>query len=240
MDFKYSKKYFSATGLIAKIGVGILVVGIVLFIIIAIALHPFQAIFLAGWPIIGGVIMMIFGSSGNMSDAEFDEQPVKMTARIIDKVMKKFDIEDKHVKMIDPIILSGYDFKADPEYLYKKGNDGKYRSNHHITAVMLFGPQQMYLYVYQINLTDENNPDSEIMGKYRYTDLSDVSIVNKSVTVKMKEKDEKIDFSIFELKKNGGEILVSAPSQNDAIIDGKISDINKYILKVKKQAETQE
>ena len=240
MDFKYSKKYFTATGLITKIGLGLLVVGIVGFIIIAIALHPFQAIFLAGWPLIGGIVMMIFGSSGNMSDAEYDEQTVKVTARIIDKVMKKFEVEDRHVKMIDPIILSGYEFKDDPEYLYKKGNDGKYRANHHITAVMLFGPQQMYLYVYKLNMTDENNPDSEIMAKYKYVDLSGVAIVDKKITAKIKEKDQQIDFSMFEMKTNNGEIIVSAPSQNDAIIDGKMADINKYITKVKKQAEAQQ
>ena len=237
MDFQYSNKYFKATGLIAKIGIGVLVLGIILFIVIAIALHPFPAIFTAGWFLIAGVVMMIFGKSGNMTDAEYDEQSVKATARIIDKVMNKFGVEDKHIKMFDPIILNGYNYKNDESYMFKKGNDGKYRSNNHITAVLLFGPQLMYLYLYELHLTDESNPESEFMEKYKYTDLSDVSINDTNITIKLKEKDVKIDYSVFELKKNDGEILVSVPSQNDAIMDGKISDINKYILKVKKQAE---
>ena len=237
MDFQYSNKYFKATGLIAKIGVGILAGGIILFIIIAVLTHPMPAIFTAGWFIIAGIVMMIFGKSGNMTDAEFDEQSVKATARIIDKVMNKFGVEDKHIKMFDPIILSGYEYKDDASYMFKKGNDGKYRSNNHITAVLLFGPQIMYLYVIQLHLTDEGNPESEFMEKYKYTDLSDVSINDKKVSIKLKEKDVNIDFAVFELKKNGGEVLVSVPSQNDAIMDGKISDINKYIIKAKKQAE---
>jgi hypothetical protein len=240
MDFKYSNKYFKATGLIAKIGIGVLAFGIILFIVIAAITHPVPAIFTAGWFIIGGILMLVLGSSGNMTDAEYDEQSVKATARIVDKVMNKFEVEDRHVKMFDPIILSGYEYKDEEDFMFKKGNDGKYRSNHHITAVMLFGPQQMYLYIYKLNLTDENNPDSEIMAKYKYLDLKDVAIVEKKLNVKIKEKVAEIDYSMFEMKTNDGKIIVSAPSQNDAIIDGKMSDINKYIQKVKKQAEAQQ
>lgn len=237
MDFKYSNKYFKSTGLIAKIGLFPLIGGIILFIIIAIITHPIPAIFSAGWFIIAGLVMIIFGKAGNMSDSEYDEQTVKATARIQEKAMHKFDIEDKHIKIIDPVILKGYLFKDEEGYMFKKGNDGKYRSNNFGTAVMMFGPQIMYLYIYNLSTTDETNPDKEILEKYKYLDLEGAAILDKKIKLKIKEKDVDVDFSMFELKKNGGEIIVSLPSQNDAIMDSKIAEINKYILKVKKQAE---
>lgn len=238
MDFKYSKKYFTATGLIAKIGLYALIGGILLFLIISIAYgHPMAGLFTVGWIPIIGVVMLIFGKSGNMTDSEYDEQSIKATARIFDKAMNKFNIEDKHIKIIEPITISGYEFNNEPEYLFKKGTDGKYRSNYHKTAIMMFGPQQMYLYVYRLGLTNEEEFESEIMEKYRYLDLDSVNIINKNVTLKIKDKEENVDFSMFEFKKNDGEILLSIPSQNDAIIDSKINEINRYIEKVKKQAQ---
>lgn len=238
MDFKYSKKYFTSTGLIAKIGLIALAGGIILFLIISIVYgHPMAGLFTVGWIPIIGVVMLIFGRSGNMTDSEYDAQTVKATTRIFDKAMNKFNLEDKHIKIIEPITISGYEYKNEPEYLFKKGNDGKYRSNYHNTAIMMFGPQQMYLYVYRLALTDEENHESEIMEKYKYLDLDSVSIVNKNVTLKIKDKDESVDFSMFEFKKSDGEILISIPSQNDAIIDNKIKEINRYIEKIKKQAQ---
>lgn len=237
MDYKYSNKYFTDTGLIAKIGIGLLAVGIIFFIILAVAFHPFSAIFTAGWPIIIGVVLLIFGSAGNMKDSEYDEQAGKSSARILDKAMTKFEIEDRHIKIIEPLILKGYEFKNEEGFMFKKGNDGKYRSNSYVTSVLMFGPQQIYVYIYRISMTDEANPSTETMEKLRYLDLTGAFVENRKVSVKIRDKDSNVDFSVFEIKNLNGETIMSVPSSNDAILDRSIAEINKYIEKVKKQAQ---
>ncbi|MCL2518567.1 MAG: hypothetical protein FWF15_08400 [Oscillospiraceae bacterium] len=233
MDYKGSLKYFTHKGLIALIGTIMFFAAIILTIPFLIAWGMWGIYSYLPF-IVVGLIMMVFGRGGVMNDAEYDGQTERLKENIKYRVLQAFDMDDdKHVKTLEPIIFNEYEFKDDPAYLYKKGKDGKMRSNMYMFAVLLFGPEKMYVYTRHVNLTDENTEEVITKNIYSYTDLKKAEAVNEAIKGKIKEKEVTLEFLSFKVFSNNDETIMSIPVQNDALTDQRVDGINKLITKVK-------
>jgi len=233
MDHKGSYKYFTHKGLVALIGTIIFVVGAV-YAAIGIALIGMWGIYSATIPLVVGLIMLVFGRGGVMNDSEYDGQAERLKENIKYRVLQAFNMDDdKYVKTLETIVFNEYEFKDDPSYLYKKGKDGKMRSNVYMFAVLMFGPEKMYVYTRRVNFTDENVEEAITKNIYLYTDLKKSEALPESIPVKIKEKDVNLEFISFKVFSNNDETIMSIPVQNDAVTDQRVEAINKLITKVK-------
>lgn len=238
MDYKYNNKYFKDTGLIFLIGLILTAVGAILFITFAVMYgNIFAPLFMIGPVLVIGVILMIFAKGGTLSDSEYDVQTKKLSERLQERAMQKLNLEDRHIKMLAPITFTQYEFKDDPaKYKIKKGADGQIRSNYYVSAIFLFGQQQFYVYGNRLSLTDENEPNTDFNYTYKYSDLTAVELKDEKFTIKIKEKDLEIKYTTFNLLMDNS-VILSIPSQSDAITDQKVIDMNKLIVKMRAKQE---
>ncbi len=222
METKRNIKYFTAppVSVVAIIGWVITVISV---IIIA------SARWMMLYGVIGAIVglaVVVFSSGGKANDTDIEYQAAEKIKNLQERSEKKNEVYEKHfLKMLKPIDLKGYDFEAKEEpFYYKKGADGKHRTNYYVGCNLIFTSEKMYIFGRRFSLTDELI-DQEIVGTYFYNELDKAELEEKTYEKKVGDRVQKAPVYIFKiLKKDGTEALRMCVEYG--------SDIDKYIEQI--------
>lgn len=223
METKRNIKYFTAppVSVLGLIGWAIAVVGVCM------VAFGFRGMMIPGILIaIVGLSVAIFSSGGKANDTDIEYQAAEKIKNLQELSEKKYEVYEKHfLKMLKPIDLKGYDFEATEEpFYYKKGADGKHRTNYYNACNMIFTSEKLYILGRRFSLTDETI-DQEISGTYFYNELDKAELEEKTYETKKGDRVIKAPVYIVKiLKKDGSEILRMGVEYG--------SDIDKYVEQI--------
>ncbi len=233
MDFKQIEKYFKVNNTPLFCAIGAFVLAIVMFIVGAVA--EASLFYIIGVVlIILAILVVVFGMSGKMSDAEFDRQ-VKQRVRELDRdAIEHFNLYDTDIKTIAPFQVESYEFSEIVGGNVRRGGDNKYRSSAYTAAIVLFAPTALHIYHRRYTILS-GEVDETNTAVIKYIDIADAKIVDSEyVAVK---GDKKIAIKTYQLiitKKDN--TTVTVPALFDADADNAVSNIKRLADRAEKQA----
>lgn len=223
METKRNIKYFTAppVSIPAVIGWAIAIVGVLLMA------FGKRGMMLPGViTVIVGLAVVVFSSGGKSNDTDIEYQAAERIKNLQERSEKKYEVYEKHfLKMLKPINLKGYDFEAtETPFYYRKGADGKNRTNYYAGANLIFTSEKLYILGRRFSLTDEL-VDQEISGTYFYTELDKAELVEKTYETQKGNRTISVPVYIVRiLKMDGTEALRIGVEYG--------SDIDKYVEQI--------
>lgn len=222
METKRNIKYFTAPpiSIPAIIGWVITLIGVLLLI------------FSKGMMLISlgvtavGFCTLILSSGGKATDTDLEFQAAERVKNLQEQAEKKYEVYEKHfLKMLKPIQIKGYDFEAKEEpFYYRKGADGKNRTNYYCGCNLIFTSEKLYIYGRRFSMTDELI-DNLITGVYFYNELDKAALEENFFETKKGDRIIKVPVYVLKiLKKDGSEVLRMCVEYG--------SDIDKYIEQI--------
>lgn len=191
MDYEKNEKYFKIT----KISGKTIAIAVIVAVVLLIA-KPIVGII--AFALIGVYLYMKF--SGVPSDSEIDNICTKEIDTIKQKALDKIGLDEDEVKIIDPIIISGYDFDNS---LTKKGKDNHWRSSKYEAIVLFFSEKEIYSYSYKFSIIE--NKQNQKTEEYFYKDIVSVSTSSDSIVVNdVSGNSQNINIEAFRLTTSGG------------------------------------
>ncbi len=234
METKRNIKYFTAPpiNVIAIVGWIIVVIGVVLASL-------FWSTRIAGIiTAIVGLFVVVFASGGKSNDTDVEFQALEKIRDLQERSEKKFEVYEKSfLKMLKPINLLGYDFEAKEEpFYYKKGQDGKHRTNYFCGVNLIFTNEKVFIYGRRFSVTDDLI-DEEIAANYFYFDLDRAELEEKTYTTKKGDRTIEVPFYVFKLIKADGTEALRMCVEYGADTDKAVVDITRAITVRQKELE---
>ena len=223
METKRNIKYFTAppVSVVSLVGWAVAAIGVIMMA------FGHRGMMLPGVIIaIVGLAVVVFSSGGKANDTDIEYQAAERIKNLQELSEKKYEVYEKHfLKMLKPINLKGYDFEAKEEpFYYKKGADGKHRTNYYVGCNLIFTSEKLYILGRRFSLTDELI-DQEIAGTYFYNELDRAELEEKTYEEKKGDRTYKAPVYIVKiLKKDGSEVLRMCVEYG--------SDIDKYVEQI--------
>lgn len=222
MDVQLNNKYFENKSL--KGPIIVLVIGIL--------------ILLAGQTLFGIIIAAaggawVYFSLNTTTDADYDKSVNSQIPDLKKRALQKLGVDEDEVKEIAPIVMGGYRFNGASKF--KKGDDGKWRTNRYEAVVLMFSQNEVHCYTYSFSTTENNvNEKTDV---YFYRDVVTVSTDSEtqSVTDSKTGKTEQANYEAFVLRTTGGNALNVAVGNSDSDVDRSINAM-RQLLRAKKQA----
>ena len=106
----------------------------------------------------------------------------QIPANIKEKAMDSLGIDEEMVKEIDPVRFEGFRFD-DAVPHYEKWNENDYSSSAYEITWIFFGDEQVYVYKYRFDTTDNTKGDSN--QEYFYTDITSFTASSDSIEKKL-------------------------------------------------------
>lgn len=234
MDYKNNGKYFNVNNTVLYVGLIAAAVGVLFYLIGSIAMFPFLSYIAIPIVIIGAVII-VFGTSGRVSDADIDKQ-VKNKCREIDRdAREKFNLEDKDIRTLPPYQVSTYEFSENVANNVRKGKDNKFRSSIYVATYLMYSNECIYVYSRRYSVLDVNVDETEAYTM-SYINIADAEIVPLEYSIVKKDKTTTIkNYYLTVRYKDGNEQKILA--LNDADADNAVANIKRLAERAQKQAE---
>jgi hypothetical protein len=202
IDYKSNAKYFRQISY--KPGVILIVVG-ALMLVTGSAGPIILGLLLAG----AGAYLIYRQVADRPSDEDIESQISSIHSELYKRALKALGLDEEEVKLIDPIVLSGYYF--DPlgaGWQAKKGKDGNFRSSNYEGVAIFFAEQELHSYKYQLSLTTENDSREET-DVYFYRDVVSVATASRSIPVPVlgEKTRQVVNQEEFRLTTSGGTVI---------------------------------
>lgn len=232
METKRNLKYFTAPAIsvLALIGWGVVAVGVIMLFIRYLRLYGLLVT-------IAGLVFVVCTSGGKSTDTDLEYQISERVKNLQELSEKKNEVYEKNfLKMLKPINLRGYDYiKRDgEEFYYKKGSDGKGRTNYFIGANLIFTSEKMYVYARRFSLIDESI-DETTNASFFFNDLSKATCEEKIFQTKKGERTIDVKYYVFTIFKNDGTPALSMCVDYGADIDKYADLISRAIVTRQKE-----
>ncbi len=236
-DDKFNLKYFKGKDWPITVGAGLAFIGIIPFVLAILNLVGFYFVVI-GIVIAGiGAVLLLPALGGRTNEAGFEEQIERNTKPMREVLLKKMNLEEKHVKVIalhDPHMFGNYDFTGKEDILLKKGNDGKIRSSIYSSTMLMYTKDTLICYNYRFSFIDSLYKTEEIKT-FKYVNIEKAFITNGEYEYNIKETKNTVKYSCFNVKDFDGNIFTSI-AKNDADLDKLVEDITLLADKYRKQA----
>ncbi len=223
METKRNLKYFTTNGVSPLTIVGWVVLAVsVLFLVIS-------GRSLRLYAILGSVVgigILIFAGSGKASGDDIEYQAGEKVKDMIEYGMKRFELFEKHLKFLQPLILRGYEFND--EVHYKKGSDGRNRTSMYSAAVLFFTGERINIHHRHFSFIDDSI-DEELGGSYKYIDLDHAEVQSFPFERQIGKRLYKFTDYHFVLFGKDGQEVFNISVDYGADIDKACADINRVI-----------
>lgn len=228
METKRNYKYFTAQGINY-----LLIAGLIVCIFGIVLLFVEQTRSFGMVVILLGTVIAVFGSGAKSGEADIDNQIYAIVKEMPEQAQIKYEVYEKDfIKIINPILIKGYDFSK-PDMLCKKGPDSVFRSDSYNVAQLYFTREKVYIHGRHISLIDSSEEaNAEFGGVYRYAEL-DKAYVEES-RVKYKKREIKVFTFVLPLVAGGDAIRF--PVEYGADVDKACEDINHVKEKMSERA----
>ncbi|MBQ2806002.1 MAG: hypothetical protein IJF08_03020 [Clostridia bacterium] len=227
MDQKQIKRnhnYFTKTDTMLYVGIGLLVVGIILFFFG----YGYVSYVLASIAAPVGIVLLLVGASQRVTDADIDACIAKQTEGMAVDLVENPKFEKRMLKLIPMLPLQGYVY--DDAKLHKYAKSGSVRSEQFDSALIYALDTELYIVRRRISLLSEQEPETEII-EIPYASMERPEISNESVKLTFGKQTKTVNYSLLCFKWEEGTLQLPMQSNND--VDEFISKLNRVIAEAK-------
>lgn len=221
METKRNLKYFTSKGVspLTIIGWVLAVIGIAFL-----AFRSTRLIGVAG--LVVGLALVIGAGGGKASGDDIEYQVGEKIKDLHERGMKRFELFEKSLKFIQPLVLRGYEFNDD--VYYKKGSDGKNRTSMYNAVILFFTGEKLHIHHRHFSFIDDTI-DEELGGSYRYVDLDHAEVRDTMFERDLGKRVVKFrDYHFVLVGKDGSDVL-DVSVEYGADVDKACDDINRII-----------
>lgn len=219
-QIKRNRNYFTKTDTLLFVGIGLLIVGVVLFFfgygylsyIIASVLAPV------------GLVMMLIGASQRVTDTDMDNCIATLTEGMAVDFVENPKFEKRLQKHIPVLRVQNYLY--DDKLLHKYAKSGSVRSEKFDAAILYALDSELYVVRRRIALLDEREPETEII-RIPYQGMETPEVVQESVTLTFGKKIRTINYSLLCIK--ASDIELRLPMQGNTDVDEFISRMRRLL-----------
>lgn len=248
MDFQANKKYFVSNTRPIKLGIGIVIAGVVIFLT-AIILTAMEAEFAITWwiyllglvGIFGGIAIINNATSGRSNENDIKNQLQKKNDRLTEHNIQKLGLEKRLLKLPVSYCFESFDYSDPEDLLVRRGRDSRFRSSRYVTTCFLFTVDRLVIVKNRFSLVSEESKEVEDVLQFAYTSLDECHI----------DADRS---HVFTIDKASVEVptpaLILNTTESGTILDVNIDDkpdvrdfvdtLNKFIKEKKDEQERKE
>lgn len=227
METKRNLKYFTSKGLTP-----LMIVALCVMLVGAILFFPWSTRFIGVILLVVGVGLAIFASGGKASGDDIEYQVAEKVKNMNERGMVRFELFQKSLKYLEPITMHGYEFND--EVYYKKGSDGKNRTNIYSEAILFFTGERIDIHRRRFSLTDDLL-DEELGGTYKYIDLDHAEVQEHPFKREVGKHTVKFTDYHFVLIDAEGNAVLDMSVDYGADVDKACEDITR-IIDIRKKA----
>ena len=219
-QIKRNRNYFTKTDTMLYVGIGLLVVGIILFFFG----YGYVSYVLASIAAPVGIVLLLIGASQRVTDADIDACIAKQTEGMAVDLVENPKFQKRMLAHIPMLQVQGYVY--DDAKLHKYAKSGSVRSEQFDSALLYALDTELYVVRRRISLLSEQEPETEII-KIPYVSMERPEIANESVKLTFGKQTKTVNYSL--LCFTWGEGTLQLPMQSNNDVDEFISKLNRVI-----------
>lgn len=226
MKKKSFKKYFAQTKRLLFAGVGIIIAGIILFLLNRYVLHTWQIYQGAILTIVAGVVTIICHFSMRIRDGAVDEYAAEFHKEL-EKALGQYVEESEKHKRYNRVFTytSGeYELWNNPEKIVF-GDDNKARCVKYSGGAFTYTADMLYVVTGNIDLITEKT-ETKCFG-FAMESVANIAITDKSYVHKIKDKEKYVETVTAEITAAGEKIVFTV--HPDAMTDEATQKLNRMI-----------
>ncbi len=227
-QIKRNRNYFTKTDTMLYVGIGLLVVGIILFFFG----YGYVSYVLASIAAPVGLVLMLVGASQRVTDADIDACIAKQTEGMAVDLVENPKFQKRMLAHIPMLPLQGYVY--DDAKLHKYAKSGSVRSELFDSALIYALDTELYVVRRRISLLSEQEPETEII-EIPYVSMEKPEIANESVKLTFGKQTRTVNYSLLCLKWEERTLQLPMQSNND--VDEFITKIARVLADAKKSQE---
>lgn len=221
MDYKKNIRYFENKKPLLYCSAGLLVLGIVLWVLPRSADNWFVMYCLAVFCVIAGGA--VFGISLTMrsNDRKIEENIRDAFDLFEEETLKRFDLYERQLPYISSVFMESYKY-FDGSYL-RRDREGKYRTEIYAETHVYFTEEGLCIGSMEISLIkDEKTDKSE---QIPYADIEKAYLTDDETLYKKGSKTVPVKYQTLHIRKNDGTEF-TAQAHSSRTLDTLVSDIN--------------
>ncbi len=225
-QLKRNRNYFTKSDTPMYVGIGMLVVGVVLYFVT----YSYVVYVLASVLAVVGLALALIGASGRVTDADMDACIAKLTEGMEVDLVENPKFAKRMLKQIPMIKVQNYIF--DDALAHKYGKSGMIRTEKLETALLY--PLDTALYVVHRRfslLADECDTD---VYEIPYAEIEGIEIAEQQTKLTFGKNTRTVTYSTLCLH---GTTPLALPTQNNADTDEFISRMRRVLAESKQQAQ---
>ena len=229
MDYQKNLKYFKSNDKHFYIGIGLLVLGVILFVVswfFYLWFIPYQA--QIGFLLIAvGAGTAFIPRSLRSNSRDLDDAVARATEKYAEKTAEEVGLESSLIRNIKPVVVGDYTY--DENVLVRRAKDDRrVRTSVYTATAMLFTKTGIYMSQKKIDLIEDKVTES--YAEFVYNDIDKVSTVTEEKVFGDGTK-AKIAFIVITV---GGKEAMRIPTAKGSAADKLCDDINHMIKTAKK------
>ncbi len=225
MEKKNFKKYFAQTKALLFTGIGVIIAGIIVYLLNEYWLHTFD-LYQAAWLImVAGVVVIICHFTIRIRDGAVDEYAGTFH-KVLEEELDTFINESEKHKKFNRV----FDYTSGAYELWDKdiqhlviGGDNTPRCEQYGGGALTYTADTLYVVAGNLNLISGNVNTTRFSAPL--SELTEVKIVEKSYTKEIKKKTRFIECFAVEINTDNAKIAFAIHS--DAMTDEAIEKINR-------------
>ncbi len=221
MDYKKNLRYFENKKLLLYCSAGLLVLGIILWILPRSADNGFVMYILSVLSIVTGGAVFGISMTLRSNDKKIDENISDAFKLFEEETLQKFDLYERQLPYLESVLIESYKY-FDGSYL-RRDKEGRYRTEIYSKTHVYFVEEGICIGSKEISLIkDEQTDRSE---QIPYGQIEKAYLTDDQTVYKKGSKTVPVGYQTLHIKKTDGTEF-TAQSHSSQMLDTLVSDIN--------------
>ena len=221
MDYKKNYRYFENKKLLLYVGAGLLILGVILWILPRSRDYGFIIYILSVLSILSGGVIFVVTLSMRANDKKIDESVETAFSRFEDETLERYDLYERQLPYLESVLIESYKY-FDGSYL-RRDKEGRYRTEIYSKTHVYFVEEGICIGSKEISLIkDEQTDRSE---QIPYGQIEKAYLTDDQTVYKKGSKTVPVGYQTLHIKKTDGTEF-TAQSHSSQMLDTLVSDIN--------------
>ena len=225
-QLKRNRNYFTKSDTPMYVGIGMLIIGVVLYFVT----YSYVVYVLASVLAVAGLVLGLIGAAGRVTDADMDACIAKLTEGMEVDLVENPKFAKRMLKQVPQTKVQNYIF--DDALAHKYGKSGMIRTEKLETALLY--PLDTALYVVHRRFSLLADQCDTQVYEIPYTEIEGVEIAEQQTKLTFGKNTRTVTYSTLCIK---GATPLALPMQNNADTDEFVSRMRRVLAESKQQAQ---
>lgn len=221
MDYKKNYRYFENKKLLLYVGAGLLILGVILWILPRSRDYGFIIYILSVLSILSGGVIFVVTLSMRANDKKIDESVETAFSRFEDETLERYDLYERQLHYVESAVIEGYKY-FEGSFL-RRDREGRYRTEIYAVTHVYFVEEGLCIGSREVSLIEDKQTDKSEDIPYSMVDRA--YLTDDELIYKKGKKTIPVRYQTLHILKTDGSEF-SAQAHSSQALDKLVSDIN--------------